>query len=71
MKINTSFLIGIFRNNMIEIVLETNYAKRAKMFVLMFKEIQKHFIPIRPDRKFKRNKKTTKTKYSMKYRRCS
>ena len=50
-------LIGIFRTDIIEIVLEPNYAKRVKMFSLMFKEIQRHVIPIRPNRKYKRNKK--------------
>ena len=50
-------LISIFRTDIIKIVLEPNHAKRVKMFSLMFKEIQRHFIPIRPNRKYKRNKK--------------
>jgi hypothetical protein len=60
-------LIGIFRSSIIEIVFEPCPAKRAKMFSLMFKEIQRHFIPIRPGRIFERNKKTTKHKYSKQY----
>ena len=64
-------LIGIFRTDIIEIVLEPNYAKRVKMFSLMFKEIQRHVIPIRPNRKYKKNKKTSKNKYSKQYRRNS
>ena len=64
-------LIGIFRASIIEIVFEPCHAKRAKMFSLMFKEIQRHFIPIRPDRIFEKNKKITKQKYSKQYRRNS
>lgn len=64
-------LIGIFRANIIEIIFEPCHTKRVKMFSLMFKEIQRHFIPIRPGRIFKRNKKTTKHNYSKQYRRNS
>jgi hypothetical protein len=64
-------LIGLFRENIIQIVLEHEPRKREEIFRLMFKEILRHTIPIRLGRHNKRNKKKNTYKNKLNMRRNS
>ncbi len=52
MKINTNVSIGLFKNEMIEILLEDNNIKRLRKYNKLSKKILKYRIPIRKDREY-------------------
>ena len=53
MKINENISIGLFKNEMIYIMLEEDDKKRLKRYDKLCKEILKYKIPIRKDRQYK------------------
>ena len=53
MKINENISIGLFKNEMIYIMLEDNDKKRVKRYDRLCKKILKYKIPIRKDRQYK------------------
>ena len=53
MKINENISIGLFKNEMIYIMLEDNDKKRVKRYDKLCKKILKYKIPIRKDRQYK------------------
>lgn len=53
MKINENITIGLFKNEMIYIMLEENDKKRLKRYDKLCKKILKYKIPIRKDRQYK------------------
>ena len=53
MKINENISIGLFKNEMIYIMLEYNEKKRVKRYDKLCKKILKYKIPIRKDRQYK------------------
>ena len=53
MKINENISIGLFKNEMIYIMLEDNDQKRVKRYDKLCKKILKYKIPIRKDRQYK------------------
>ena len=59
-KINRSVAIGHLKRNLIEIYLCESPRKRKKMLKNIFKNIQKHILPERENRKQKRNKRSAK-----------
>ena len=52
MKINTNVSIGLFKNEMIEILLEDSNIKRLRKYNKLSKKILKYRIPIRKDREY-------------------
>ena len=53
MKINENISIGLFKNEMIYIMLEDDDKKRLKRYDKLCKKILKYKIPIRKDRQYK------------------
>lgn len=53
MKINENVAIGLFKNEMIYILLETNENKRLERYDKLSKKMLKYKIPIRKDRNYK------------------
>lgn len=53
MKINENISIGLFKNELIFIMLEEDDAKRLERYDKLSKKILKYKIPIRADRKYK------------------
>lgn len=55
MTINENMAIGLFKNEMIHIMLEKNDNKRLELYDKLINKISKYKIPIRKDRKYKIN----------------
>jgi hypothetical protein len=53
MKINENIAIGLFKNEMIYIMLEEDNKKRLKRYNILSKKMLKYKIPIRKDRNYK------------------
>lgn len=53
MTINENMAIGLFKDELIKIMLEDNNKKRGKMYDDLIKKMSKYKIPIRKDRKYK------------------
>lgn len=53
MKVNENVAIGLFKNEMIYIMLEANDKERLKRYDKLCKKILKYKIPIRKDRNYK------------------
>ena len=53
MTINENMAIGLFKNEMIKIMLETDDNKRLKQYDKLIEKMSKYKIPIRKDRKYK------------------
>lgn len=58
MTINENMAIGLFKNEMIYIMLEQNDNKRLELYNKLINKISKYKIPIRKDRKYKINFRT-------------
>jgi len=58
MKINSNMAIGYIKRYMIIIFLEEDLEKRKELYHVLHEKILKHIVPIRPDRKYARNKVT-------------
>lgn len=54
MKVNENIAIGLFKNEIIKIMIEENDDKRMEMYNKLSKKMLKYRIPIRKDRTFKR-----------------
>lgn len=66
-KINNNMAIGIFKNTLIYILLEDNTKKRSEMMEKFSEAIQKHMVPIKPNRKNER-KNNPKNRYHINQR---
>lgn len=53
MTINENMAIGLFKNEMIKIMLEEDENKRLKLYDNLINKMSKYKIPIRKDRKYK------------------
>lgn len=53
-KTNDNIAVGVFKNTLIYILLEQNANKRNEMMEKFNKIIEKHYVPIKPDRKYPR-----------------
>ena len=58
MTINENMAIGLFKNEMIYIMLEEDDNKRLELYDKLVNKISKYKIPIRKDRKYKINFRT-------------
>ena len=62
--------IGILKNNLIYILLETDTQKQDKLFQQIYKDINKNLVPIRPDRHYRWTKGQFAGKYSNTHKRA-
>ena len=56
MMINRTLSIGILKNDLIYILLETDARKQDELFQQIYEDISKNLVPIRPERHYRRTK---------------
>ena len=70
-KINKNILVGKLKNTLIEMLLEEDDEKKAKIYERFVEEIKRNVVPVIPDRNVGRNKnKKRANKYSKNRRRA-
>ena len=67
--VNRSFAIGAIKNDMIHCLLVDDHAKRATLFMQLYKDILKHVEPVRTGRCYPRRKGKFASKHSMTHKR--
>ena len=70
MMINQTVSIGILKNDLIYILLETDDQKKNILFQQIYEDISKNLVPIRPDRHYTRTKGRLAGKYSNTHKRA-
>ena len=70
MMINQIVSIGILKNDLIYILLETDGQKKNMLFQQIYEDISKNLVPIRPDRHYTRTKGQLAGKYSNTHKRA-
>ena len=70
MMINQTVSIGILKNDLIYILLETDGQKKNMLFQQIYEDISKNLVPIRPDRHYTRTKGRLAGKYSNTHKRA-
>lgn len=70
MAINQTLSIGILKNDLIYILLETDAQKQDRLFQQIYEDISKNLVPIRPDRHYHRTKGQLAGKYSNTHKRA-
>jgi hypothetical protein len=70
MMINQTVSIGILKNDLIYILLETDNQKKNILFQQIYEDISKNLVPIRPDRHYTRTKGRLAGKYSNTHKRA-
>ena len=70
MMINRTLSIGILKNDLIYILLETDVRKQDELFQQIYEDISKNLVPIRPDRHYHRTKGQLAGKYSNTHKRA-
>ena len=70
MMINRTVSIGILKNDLIYILLETDAQKQDKLFQQIYEGISQNLVPIRPDRHYRRTKGRLAGKYSNTHKRA-
>ncbi len=70
MMVNRALSIGILKNDLIYILLETDAEKQDKLFRQIYEGISKNLVPIRPDRHYRRTKGQLAGKYSNTHKRA-
>ena len=70
MMINQTVSIGILKNDLIYILLETDDQKKNILFQQIYEDISKNLVPIRPDRHYTRTKWRLAGKYSNTHKRA-
>lgn len=70
MMVNRTLSIGILKNDLIYILLETDAQKQDKLFQQIYEDISKNLVPIRPDRHYHRTKGQLAGKYSNTHKRA-
>ena len=70
MMINRTVSIGILKNDLIYILLETDAQKQDKLFQQIYEDISQNLVPIRPDRHYHRTKGQLAGKYSNTHKRA-
>jgi hypothetical protein len=61
-KVNFNYAVGVFKNRLALILLEKDPEKKAQYISLILLRLQKHLIPIRPNRSVHRNPCPRKSK---------
>ena len=62
--------LGILKNDLIYILLETDGQKKNMLFQQIYEDISKNLVPIRPDRHYTRTKGQLAGKYSNTHKRA-
>ena len=70
MMVNRTLSIGILKNDLIYILLETDAQKQDRLFHQIYEDISKNLVPIRPDRHYHRTKGQLAGKYSNTHKRA-
>ena len=70
MKINRTVSIGILKNDLIYILLETDKKKKEQLLQQIYDDISQNLIPIRPNRHYHRTKGQLAGKYSNTHKRA-
>ena len=70
MMVNRTLSIGILKNDLIYILLETDAQKQGRLFHQIYEDISKNLVPIRPDRHYHRTKGQLAGKYSNTHKRA-
>lgn len=70
MAINQTLSIGILKNDLIYVLLETDAQKQDRLFQQIYEDISKNLVPIRPDRHYQRTKGQLAGKYSNTHKRA-
>lgn len=70
MMVNRILSIGILKNDLIYILLETDAQKQDKLFQQIYEDISKNLVPIRPDCHYHRTKGQLAGKYSNTHKRA-
>lgn len=68
-KVNMNILAGIFKRKFVEVLMAPTSKESIEKYNKMIEEIRKHIIPIKPGRKFPRNKMHSMNKYRSNLRR--
>jgi hypothetical protein len=66
-KINMNVLVGVLKENLIDIVCNSNDLNEKIM--ALYRQIRRNLIPIKPNRKYPRIKKVSRNKYKINLRR--
>lgn len=69
MMLNRNLSIGILKDELIHVLIETDPEKQASMMQSIYDELARNVIPIRPDRHFDRNKSNLRAKFSNTHKR--
>ena len=70
MMVNRTLSIGILKNDLIYILLETDAQEQDRLFQQIYEDISKNLVPIRPDRHYHRTKGQLAGKYSNTHKRA-
>ena len=70
MEINQTVSIGILKNDLIYILLETDREKKNQLFQQLYDDISQNLVPIRPNRHYHRTKGQLAGKYSNTHKRA-
>ena len=70
MMINHTVSIGILKNDLIYILLETDKEKKEQLFQQLYDDISQNLVPVRPNRHYHRTKGQLAGKYSNTHKRA-
>ena len=70
MMINRTISIGILKNDLIYILLETDRVKKEQLFQQLYYDISQNLVPVRPNRHYHRTKGQLAGKYSNTHKRA-
>ena len=70
MRINRTISIGILKNDLIYILLETDDNKKNQLFQQLYEDISQNLVPVRPNRHYYRTKGQLAGKYSNTHKRA-
>lgn len=70
MQINRTISIGLIKNDLIYILLEEDVNKKQELMNVLYEDISKNIVPIRPDRHYHRTKGQLSGKYNNTHKRC-
>ena len=70
MMVNRTLSIGILKNDLIYILLETDRQKQDRLFQQIYEDIRKNLVLVRPDRQYHRTKGQLAGKYSNTHKRA-
>lgn len=56
MQLNRNISIGLLKNDLIYILIETDAKRKTELLQALYDEIRKNVVPIRPNRHYKRTK---------------